>query len=55
MEIILIIKMSKTKVSDLLKFGLDSAVLWNTDREKEIDNNILIVQTLKHSSQKKHH
>jgi len=31
---------------ELLEFGLDPAVLWNVDREKKIDKNIIIVSAL---------
>ena len=32
---------------ELLEFGLDPAVLWNVDRDKKIDKQILIVSALK--------
>lgn len=32
---------------ELLKIGLDPAVLWNVDRDKEIKNHIFITATLK--------
>ncbi len=32
---------------DLLNIGLDPAVLWNVDREKNIKNHIFITATLK--------
>lgn len=38
---------STVKPRELLEFGLDPAVLWNTDREKEIDIDIFIVATLR--------
>jgi hypothetical protein len=34
------------KPKELLKCGLDSAVLWNVDRDKEIASDIFIVATL---------
>ena len=40
---------NKTTVKpiELLEFGLDPAVLWNTEREAEIDVDIFIVSTLR--------
>ncbi len=35
------------KPKELIKAGLDLAVLWNVDREKDIDSSIFIVATLK--------
>jgi hypothetical protein len=34
------------KPNELLKAGLDPAVLWNVDRDKEIESSIFIVATL---------
>ena len=34
------------KANELLKAGLDPAVLWNVDRDKEIESSIFIVATL---------
>ncbi len=35
------------KAEELLSAGLDPAVLWNVDREKDIDSDVFIVATLK--------
>lgn len=36
----------KVKAGDLLEIGLDPAVLWNVDRDREIDSSIFIVAAL---------
>ncbi len=40
------------KAKELLLAGLDPAVLWNIDREKDIDSTIFIVATLKNGYNK---
>ncbi len=45
--------LTTVKPKELLEAGLDSAVLWNVDREKEIDSSIFIVATLKNGYNEK--
>ncbi len=41
------------KPKELLKIGLDPAVLWNVDRDREIDSSIFIVATLRNGYNEK--